>query len=464
MTRIVFVTFVMLMLFACPPGPSGDGGTGGGRGGGSGGGTGASPFTVSELDGTAREASHFAIAVDPVAERIGVAYFTAAGTSTIGGDGGVTPDYDLKYLEWSRSVDGGTQVSTPEKIVTVQRVVGVTAAFDPANGEPVVGYLGGPTDLNMSIFWFQNDAVVSRRSGGTWTESSIATTGGQNTGACAMTTSGVGSIIGLWPASAFGADGRYYQSYRDVHSGQFPQQDWGASDMELWEGTSVPPTTPVCVKAGGDDKQAWGGHQQMTIGADDQPALVSDQIQGSAAGDGANVVFARRQTSGVWTPAAVIFNVGNTQTGPSVSWDETEGFGIAVVDKSVDELSYLRLPPGGTQWYSPDPVYGQGSGGWYPTLAMDPINHEPAIAFYVCSPRSGVNESSCAQAEDTLLVSQRIAGNWREVLVDAEGGYHPHIAFFASGKRVVVYRQPSSLDAAGHKVTNAGAVKIAVER
>lgn len=458
MTRIALVTLVTLLLVACPPGPENDGGTGGGKGGGSGGGTGASPFVVTELDGTARDATFFAIATDPVAERVGVAYYTPAGTNTTGTDGGATPDYDLKYVEWKQGV-----VSTPEKITTVQRFVGLTLAFDPANGEPVVGYLGGAPDLATSIFWYQSDAAISRRNAGTWTESVVAVHSNDNTGECAATTSGSGEVVGLWPASAFDSAGKYYLSYRDVHQGQFPQQDWAASDMELWEGTSLPPTTPVCLKAGGDDKKAWGGHQQMTIGADDQPAVVSDQIQGSAAGDGAGVVFTRRNTDGTWTTAAVIFGVPNTQTGPSVAWDATEGYGIAVIDASANELKYLRSL-NGSSWNAPDEVYGQGTGGWYPTLAMDPVNHEPAIAFYICSPRSGVNESSCTQAEDRLVVTQRIVGNWRETLVDEEGGYHPHLAFFASGKKVVVYRQPTALDSTGHKVANAGALKIAVEQ
>ena len=34
----------------------------------------------------------------------------------------------------------------------------------------------------------------------------------------------------------------------------------------------------------------------------------------------------------------------------------------------------------------------------------------------------------------------------------------------ASGKKVVVYRQPTALDSTGHKVANAGALKIAVEQ
>ena len=102
---------------------------------------------------------------------------------------------------------------------------------------------------------------------------------------------------------------------------------------------------------------------------------------------------------------------------------------------------------------------------WYPSLAMDPVNHEPAIAFYICSPRSSVNETACTTTEDKLVVAQRVVGTWRETLIDEGGGYHPKIGFFASGKRVVVYRKPPAVDPnTGLTVTSVGALKIAVER
>ena len=96
---------------------------------------------------------------------------------------------------------------------------------------------------------------------------------------------------------------------------------------------------------------------------------------------------------------------------------------------------------------------------------MDPVNHEPAIAFYICSPRGSINETGCLTNEDRLMVTQRVVGTWRETLVDPAGGYAPKIAFFASGKRVVVYRSPPAVDpATGVTVTGVGALKIAVER
>jgi hypothetical protein len=58
-----------------------------------------------------------------------------------------------------------------------------------------------------------------------------------------------------------------------------------------------------------------------------------------------------------------------------------------------------------------------------------------------------------------------MGGNWREVVVDTEGGYAPKLGFFASGKRFVVYRTPPGVhQATGQSLENVGIVKIAVER
>lgn len=447
-----------LVWCACPNGPNPDGGTGGGIGGGSGGGSALTPFAISDLDPMATETStgDFAAAFDPITQRVGVVYYTSNGTETMQGH----PDYALKYVEWK----AGSIVVPPEKIRISQQVVGVAIQFEPTTGEPVIGFLGGPEGFVMgqSIFWFQSDAVMARRSGGVWTQTAVATTGDQIT--CGNRVSDLGFLVGLWPALAFDSTGKLYFGYRDGHNGQFPMQDWAGSDVEVWEGTP-PPTTGKCVAAGGNNKDAYGGHLRMVIGAGDQPAVIHDQMFGTADTNGINVLFQRRQADGTWTaPGGTLLSVGNTQSGAVLAYDPTEGYGIAVLDRATNELKYINSV-NGVNWSTVDPVFGAGTGGWYPSLAMDPVNHEPAIAFYICSARSNINETSCNTSEDELRITQRVAGNWREVVVDQGGGKTPKLGFFQTGQRVVVYRVPAAVDpASGMTVSNAGALKIAVER
>ena len=121
-----------------------------------------SPFAKLTLDETASDLLPLSLAVGP-GDVVGIAYFFRV-TPT-------SPDYEIRYLQ----VSGG-MASPAEKVATVQRVYGLSLAFD-SSGRPAVAYLGGASD--QSTFWFQSDMAVSFRTGANqWTES-IAVTDGQ---------------------------------------------------------------------------------------------------------------------------------------------------------------------------------------------------------------------------------------------------------------------------------------------
>lgn len=436
----------------------GFGGGGGRRDGGSGGGTSAG-FTLYDLDTAAREDTYFAMALDPGTERIGVVYYTPSGMVK-GGDGGSDFNYDLKYVEWKN----GT-ASAPEKLRSVQRLIGISLAFDPKTHEPVTAFLGGDPGFieGRSIYWYQNDTAVMRKTGGTWVETDVATL----SGAPPCSKIDIGFLEGLFSTIIFDSTGKMYVAFRDGHNGEFPMQDWAASDVELMEGTNEGSLTRRCLT--GDHKQAYGGRIQMAIGAGDQPAIVYDQAFGGAETTGQNVLFQQRNTDATWTSSGVggfaLLTISNTMTGASLAYDATEGYGIAVTDRQTSQLGYIKSPTGAANtWSSLDPAFGTGTGGWYPSLAMDPVFHEPAIAFYVCSPRNGTQETSCLQTDDELRITQRVGNNWQETTVDTGGGWGPKLAFFASGKRVVAYRTPAALDSTAHVNPAAGSIRLAVEK
>lgn len=430
---------------------NGGGAATGGAGGGGVSDAGVSAFDVSFLDATARVATSIGIAVNRTTQRVGVAYYSPAGTMTSG-----FPDYFLKYVEWQQ----GAIVVSPETIRTSQRLSTLSVAFDPANGQPLVAHLGGGAGalMGMSPYWLQSDAVFSRRTGpNAWTDVIVATDGNQVT--CGNPVSDRGFLVGLFPNIGFDGTGKLYFAYRDSHDGQFPMQDFAASDVEVWGGN---PLSGECAAAGGNNRNGVGGHLQMTIEASNRVALAFDQVY-AADQSGQNVLFHVRAPNGMWTMPTTILSVTNTQTGPSLASDPVEGFGIAVLERAANELKYIHSS-NGTVWSQPDPVFGAGSGGWYPHLAMDPVNHEPAITFYVCSTSTSTNELNCPVGQDELRVTQRIGGTWGDTLVDLEGGFSPKLGFFDSGKRVVVYRVPPAVLPDGGVVLNEGALKIAVER
>ena len=418
-------------LIACSSGNNNNNNDGGPADGG-----GPPPPGVTVLDATPMDPSlYIAMAVGP-SDRVGVAYFRSAGGS----------DFEIRYVEWQNGVAAPSQKLPPSGSYTgnaVQRVIGVSLAFQN-NGQPAVAYLGGRDDGVMSPYWFQSDAAISFRQtdGTTWVEDIAAKMSADGPVLCGnpVSDSALGFVVGLFPALKF-LGGTAYVAYRDVHTGQFPQQDWNGSDLKLaWGTTGNWQRRPIV--CGGDDKKAYGGHTQMIIGAQGQLAMVSDEIYDSADGTGTNVLFHRRNADGTWTSTpwyAPVMQVANTQRGPSLAYDAVLGYAIAVVDRTSNTL-FFTSSTDGSLWTQQDPVFQSGTGGWYPSVAVDPSIHEPTIAFYVCSQRTGVAEDSCPASERQLKVAYRVLGNWRQTTIDPQGGVLPKLAYLSNGKRVIAYR------------------------
>lgn len=363
-------------------------------------------------------------------DRVGVTYFMSVNST----------DYALKYVEWQNGV-----VSSPETVVVaVQRVYGLSMAFNPATGQPAVAYLGGGSD--GSVFWNQSDAAISyRSSAGLWTEQIAARLSVEPGAECGNPVSDnpAGKVVGLYPALTF-FGGAAYLAYRDIHEGQYPVQDYNGSDLKLaWGGpTSWNHLAIIC---GGNDKLAWGGHNQMIRGAQGRLALFSDQMPGLGPDvPGINGQFNRRNTDGSWMlPTQIIDGVNNTQAGASAAYDSTTGYAYSVLDRTSNTLLFTSSSDGNV-WSAKIPIVQEGTTGWYPSIAVDPGSHEPEIAYYHCSNRAGVAEGSCPPTENQLRLMYRVGGSiWRgPTLLDSRGGVFPKLDHLSNGRRVVAYRDP----------------------
>ncbi len=442
--RMRLLLAVVTVMGCSPMVPANDGGTGGGRAGGAGGGS-AGAFTIVELDPAARGLFPMAMAVDAADDRVVVAYYTPKGTQTVQG----IDDLNLNVVEWKSGV-----VSAIQTIRFMQRTAGLAVALHPTTKEPTVAFLGGPDRLlpnAPSVFWFQHDASLATRSGSTWTEVAAATLGD----VCAPPGSPMGaSIVGLWPALRFDATGRAIFAYRDIHFAQ-NNTDYTGSDLESMEGT-LGALAPRCIFAGFDTKPGRGARLMMTAGPNDETVLVYDQNVKTSDGAGADAVLQRRTATG-WTPPQVVLASPNTMTGPQVAWDAVEGYAVAAVRGSV--LGYRRSPDAVT-WDEEETVVSSGSGGWYPSLAMDLINHEPSIAFYDCSLTSNVAVAECQTSQDSLKVTRKGGGRWQTpITVDAEGGV-PKLGLLSNGRRVIAYRVANTMDDS----SRTGLLKLAIER
>ncbi|QDE66706.1 hypothetical protein [Myxococcus xanthus] len=404
-------------------------------------------FVVDSSEGQFDPISSIAMAVGPQ-DRIGMAYFVRTGTMTY-----EVEDSDLMYREFN-----GGQLGPAERIATVQRVYGVSVAFGP-DGQPVVTYLGGGSD--DTSYWFQSDLAVSYRSAsGAWTERIVVRRSDEAQPVNPALDQGF--LVGLNPAIVFSGS-EVIVAYRDGKLGSTERQSYASSDLEVASGGPTTWQRRVAVGSG-DTKLGYGGHIAMVM-AGAQPALVHDKAPEAAHATGTDVHFQRRNADGLtWTPPVRVQAVPNTQLGASLAHDSVEGFGIAVLNRNSNALTYTECADTSAtsctserDWSMPDPVFNSGTGGWYPSLAFDPVHHEPSIAFYICAAESSRNDTSCNPNDDALVISTRIQGIWREMLVDAGGGWSPKLAYLSNGKRVVLYRAPVVAQ-------DKGVLKLAVER
>jgi hypothetical protein len=445
----ILLTLPVLLYWACSPCPATNpacntplGGGGGSDGGGAGGGGALSRYTVTTLDPAPSDTTYLDAVFDNDNGRIGVAYFV--GTSVPPDAGIVAPFFDVRYVEWKN----GT-VSMPEVADKVQNRDGISIAFNPTNGEPAIAYLGGGNE-EMSLYWLQTDAEINFRSAGTWTKDTAARNSMDIMCPMPNAVSNIdGPILGLWPAIGFDSTGTTYFCFRDVHNGQFPQQDWAGSDVKCVHGHQGA-WTGECTNPGGVNKLAWGGRIRMVM-VNDQPFITYDQVFGSSDGIGNNTVIQLRDMTNGWSNYYQLLQVANTGTGATVAWDSMVGFGIAVTDANTGILSYVDKATASTVWNMPDQVFGNGTGGMYPTVAFDPTYHEPVVAFFNCSLNIGAQENNCQADHQQVQIAQRIMGNWQTDTVSTEHWTRLRMGF-VNGKRALVFRDYGT-----------GAVKIAVE-
>jgi hypothetical protein len=400
----------LLLLAACPEDPRPPGADDAGfeaDGGVADGGA----FEVAVLDSEAAGQTPLSIAV--AGERIGVAYFAETGGS---------PSHELRFVEPG---------SPPQTVAEVDRVYGLSLAFGP-DGEPRIAYLGGGDD--GSVYWKQSDLALATRSGGVWSSVTLARNGGE--AASGFETSDFGVVVGLWPALALTEPGELFVAYRDVHGGQFPT-DYQHSDLEVVEGSPGSLRRSVAV-LGANTLEGHGGMTSVTL-AGGRPALAWSTQPGSQNDTPRGVWFARRGGDGGWGAPEKLAGPSDTRAGPSLSWREGLGFGIAFEDAGSGLLNYLESADGET-WAPAEPVHGDGTGGWYPSLAFGP-DGEPAIAYYVCSLSAAASE--CKPEDDALLLKRRRAGMWpaRALTVDSGGAWWPRLAW-AGARAAIAYKDP----------------------
>ncbi len=494
MTRVPIVLSALLaLLAACSNGNGGSSSTtnGGNITGGTSSATGgAFSFVAADAADAGMQGLPIAMAVGPM-DQVGVAYFRPTGNSLAPtGDAGGRVDYGVMYLE----VRNGAVTRPPSQIAVVQCQDGLTLNFD-AQGDPVVGFLGGGAyfydggypadagpDTTGSLYWLQSQpALAYGQTDGGWNlqvcmQDSTAMgaftwivngSGGQDMSAMQLINEG--NVVGLWPSLLFDG-GTTIMAYRDVHFGQFPVQDWAASDIKLCQGTPMnwnSWSAPMTIDASGGHKAGgYGSHDQMIFGQSGALAVLCDSVptgQGVVNQDGNNAWFVQQNlgpwtnTTSEWTLPINPFNpknteadiLVNTQSGPQMAYNLTYGYSVVAVDTAppmgagAPALYYVSSPDGKI-WSNRQTVFSLGSGGFYPSIADDPLNANPNIVYTICSANTGILPAP-KTCDSPALVLDVVSGNppdWADnkTTVTNQAAFTPKIAFLSSDKFVIAYR------------------------
>lgn len=367
---------------------------------------------------------------------LGVAYYRKTAQPTarcmkMGMDLGPLDQWDVMYTE-SR---GGAAFTTPEQIATVniQNLAGVALAFDDA-GRPAVSYMGG---ADGSYRCGGTDLILARKTGATWTTSTIDGDGNatpyfpEDAAACTASQNvcNSGDSVGEWPALAFVA-GQPVVAYRDIHFA-FAMNDFDNADVELsWGG------------ARSTIDATWGGgtYNQMLVDATGKVHIAHlNPWEGAHWRERGTGIFVLSGTNGSWTRARVTndenvgYTIGFATTGTK--------FGVTYHAFGEQKLRYVESADAAA-WGTPEVVDQTGNTGLTPSLAFDGAG-APAIVFHSCGPYMQ-GSMDCPQDKDALRYASKASGTWKKMDIEASRGgvegMYTAVAFGADGLPVVVYQ------------------------
>jgi hypothetical protein len=264
--------------------------------------------------------------------------------------------------------------------------VGLTLAFDPS-GNPAVAYQGGDSSDNDPSFpddryhdfltgaRLPSDLVIARKSGSTWTKTTLATSSNSIAADFAVTNSNIddhGPVAGAWAGLIFDADGSFHVIHRDMHFAA-AAGDFDASNLEWahFRGTAMEtgeivtsrifPLAPVSQDIHG------GGTYSHLVLASGEPAI-SFGLGLTTTDDLSQVWFAQRTGANAWTRTMVSDVTGRVGHGPSLAYSTTQGFAIGFLDATQGDLLVATSATGAT-WPAANTVEALGETGYHPAVA-----------------------------------------------------------------------------------------------
>ncbi len=336
--------------------------------------------------------------------RLGVAYFRNTPRRRTCTEGTMSQLilWEVMYAEpdndgnWNAEVVAETDTSGTQ---------GLSLAFDP-QGNPAITFMGGIEDALIRCG--ASSLFLARKTGGSWTASSVADVSASPTAFPEDATScaelqdycNFGTVVGEWSSLLF-HEGQPAIAFRDIHAG-FAQDDYGRSDVELlWAGTRLAIDAP------------HGGGNYASLGVwNGQPVVAHANLQDFTK-VGLWVVY---NDGSAWKRNRI---VANGDIGRRVRLGVVgDRLSIVYHDNKGNKLIYLESTDGDN--WARTVVDQTGNTGRSPSLAFD-LAGNPVVAYRHCG-EFNPNDPNCQPREDTLRYRVRLGNSWRVTDVRNERG------------------------------------------
>jgi hypothetical protein len=295
--------------------------------------------------------------------------------------------------------------------MTSGQIIGLGLAH--VAGVPHVVYLGGDGD-DVVLTPFPTDLMLATKSGGAWSERTLADRSSDAPGDCPGTqdTCNFGNVVGSHASiAARPGGGGFTVVYRDTHGG-FARNDLALSDVELYgEGG---PVMRACV----DPVRGGGAFANVTYTAANELVLAYDV---ETPGTGASRV-------GVWTAASdagewTLTKVSDSQAASKIALATAPDGTIWMAFNHADDVTLVagRSTDGGKTWTT-EVVDDSGKTGLYPSLAIDGEGR-PVISYGYCGRTSDVDCPGTLGARSVVKLARLEGSAWKTYPVDDGQGF-----------------------------------------
>jgi hypothetical protein len=391
--------------------------------------------TIDEGDDVGLWVRH-AIDADDVSH---VAYFATEGEVIGPCDLGVTDDVPDEVRWTLRHASGGASFVIEEvtRVLSPTDPPGLDLAIGP-RGPAIAALTGGPVTGRLCQ---AHDLGIYERSGATWeVEVAAAESGQASTG---MAASDFGTVVGHWPALAFGAEGARAVAYKDVHNGSIQTDDLFRADLELAFGDGA--WSHVAVDAGrgaGSFTRAAFDVRGRLVLAFVNPVEEADRVQQGL------WVARTREPLGTSAPSfeAALLEAGPIRGAPALAvrgslvhvlvYDASRG--IPRLHRLVDDAAFESLDGGWSREAIGDARYDEGLD---PSLAFD-ADGRLGAAWFRCARTSG-GRGSCDESAGLVFAwtDDPASAFEREVVTEGreECGRTPALAFARDGEARIAF-------------------------